>query len=122
MVSDIFNSSDLFNTDFRQPFIFHKETTILASKHIGQMGVFPNRQFFLHFYLCHKSHMVSSFHFQVKENQNIQDVILFGVITGSLSGPSHFFPGTDRPYQLLHILPGPCWVHCQLSRAAIYHR
>jgi len=23
------------NTDFRQPFIFHKETTILASKHIG---------------------------------------------------------------------------------------
>ncbi len=25
-----------FNTDFRQPFIFHKKTTIFASKYIGQ--------------------------------------------------------------------------------------
>ncbi len=27
---------NLLNTDFRQPFIFHKKTTIFASKYIGQ--------------------------------------------------------------------------------------
>lgn len=35
----IFYSKSLphsINTDFRQPFIFHKVTTILASKHIWQ--------------------------------------------------------------------------------------